>query len=165
MNKLIVTKKDYFINGNTALVPEKKRTSEEYDKLNKQKKESLKKIKKRKHINQARIMMSITLTFVVGFTIIFRYAQIYSMQKQLSSCNKEINNLQKSKEDLRIELVKCSNLQNVENRARTEFNMKDPIRNQAIFADLSKNNFKDIKNDNKKQVNVGVIDKIKSMFF
>lgn len=165
MNKLIVTDKNYIYNGNNALIPERKSFGEdEKHRLRQEENEKLRNIKKSKLRNQAKVMIGIALTFTIGLSVVYRYSTIYTMEKKLSSVTINNDNMTKSNEDLKLQLMKYNQIQSLEDRA-SKINMVQPDKNQAVSVDYDRQIIKNSKNviDDKK--GKSIFQKIKDKLF
>lgn len=151
MNKLIVTDKNYIYNGNNALVPERKSFKEDENRLRKEQNEKLRNLRQSKLRNQAKVMFGIALTFTIGLSVVYRYSTIYTMEKKLYSVTINNANMTKANEDLKLQLMKYNQIQNIEDRA-SKINMVQPDKNQAVSVDYDRQIIKNSKNiiDDKK---------------
>ena len=64
---------------------------------------------------------------------------------QLSKVNSEISNIQKENDDLKLKMVKFSNMQYIEETATSKLHMVRADKNSVIYANLTNNYFKDSK--------------------
>ena len=130
-------------NGNTVLKPqyepqrEKEKEEEKKEQYKKNKKIRQKLLKKK-----FKTLRNIIIAFILGVTLVARYGILYGMQKELSSVNSEISEVEKESENLKVELVHHSNLSNIEKVAGQNLKMVSPNKDSAIYTDLSYNNFK-----------------------
>jgi cell division protein FtsL len=142
---VIISEKENYFNGNTVLVPEyiptnpKKR--EELEKLEKARKQNVEKKRNKRIEYKFNVIRNIGIIFIIGITLIYRYSVIYNMQKNINMINDEISTVNKQNEDLRIQLIKVSSIQEVEKVATEKLHMISPDKNHVIYSDLSKNNF------------------------
>nr|WP_070109219.1 cell division protein FtsL [Clostridium acetireducens] len=136
-----------WVNGSTVLKPERYTQGK-----NKNNNNNRKRKKEKVYIkNKIKTIKNILLIFTVGIVLVSRYCIIYGMQKGLNNTKNEIECLNKENENLRVELVKYNNIQFVEENAVEKLKMVSPKRENAIYCDLDKNNFK--KNLNKENSN------------
>ncbi|WP_027624725.1 septum formation initiator family protein [Clostridium lundense] len=152
---MIITEKENYINGSTVLAPqfEPKREKKKDDKLEKQ--TEIKNRNKRVK-NKFKILRNIALTFLVGVILIGRYSKIYNLQKQLNTTGQNINTLNKENENLKVELVKFSNVQYIEEIATKKLQMVKPTKESIIYCDMKKEIFKyenNAKTENKSKEN------------
>lgn len=142
MNKVILIDRNEFVHGNTVLVPQRETSkSNEYEELLKAKKRNLR-LKTEKRIkSRLKVIRNIALIFVIGIIMVGRYCIIYNMQTNLNSIKSEIADKNRQNENLKVELVKYSNLQYIEDKAVNSIHMIQPEKNSIIYMDLSTNNF------------------------
>ncbi|UZW16097.1 hypothetical protein OSC52_09855 [Clostridium pasteurianum] len=141
MKILILKEKSYINNGSSALQPERKHYGEEDKRLIQEENKRRKKLKQSKLKYQAKIMIGIALTFIVGFTIIYRYSVIYNMEKELSAATAKTNNAIKQNENLKLELMEYNQIQNIKERA-SHMNMVQPDKNKAVEVDYDRQTLK-----------------------
>lgn len=149
---MVMKSSNSYVRGSTAYAPERNRenplTQEEYEKLRRSKVERANRVKLKKNAQKRKSMSVIVGVFVVGLGLIFSEAQVYGIQNQLSKVKKEIVEVNKSNEDLRLQLVKVASIGNVEQIAQQKLHMVRPDRTKIIYADLSIDNFSEIPEDN-----------------
>lgn len=156
---MIVVNEDSIIRGNTVLQPEYKPYRDveaEEQKKAKIKRAKEKKLKQRKMKNKLRVMRNIGLTFVIGLLLVGRYCVIYNMQMELNSMESNINEINRDNENLRVELVKYSNLQYIEETAVNKLHMLPPDKGSAIYTNLDKDvlQYTEKKSAEKEQQNI-----------
>jgi len=128
-----VANEEIMIRGNTVLAPSRV----PYVNRENEKKKKIKKIN-RKTKSKALFIRNIFLAFIIGLTLIGRYSAIYNMQQQLNSVKSNINEMNKENDNLKVELVKYNNLHYIEDVATNKLHMISPNRNDAIYANISK---------------------------
>lgn len=140
------------INGNTVLAPNHAPYRESEQKRQVRNKKSANKALKKKFA----IMRNIMIAFIVGITLVGRYCIIYSLQEELNKTTQNITALNKENENLKVELVKYNNIQYIEDTAVNKLGMVTPDRNDAIYADISKNTIiaSESSNDSNKSISV-----------
>lgn len=124
---------EIMIRGNTVLAPSRV----PYVNRENEKKQKIKKIN-RKTKSKALFIRNVFLAFIIGLTLIGRYSAIYNMQQQLNSVKSNINEMNKENDNLKVELVKYNNLHYIEDVATNKLHMISPNRNDAIYANISK---------------------------
>ena len=161
--------KENYVNGNTVLdpnydpkVPSKK---QEYERLRKVEVKKLNKQMDKRINNKAKTLSGIAFIFIVGVIIIFRYTSIYNIQKNLSNIKNKTISLNKENENLKVELVKASNLVNIEKIATEKLHMVRAEKTQAIYTDLTKGNFAKVTSANKNNTQLTLLQKIYKMLF
>nr|WP_206154800.1 hypothetical protein [Clostridium muellerianum] len=134
-------------------------------------KEDLKRKAKEKKLRQKRLkgkiktIRNISLAFTVGVLLVGRYCVIYNMQQQLNSINKNINQVNRDNENLKVDLVKYNNIQYIEDSAINKLHMIAPDKGTAVQADLDKEVIKSSDKKSENQVPKGVWNKITKMLF
>lgn len=134
---MIVVNDGVLIRGNTVLAPNQVpyRDTDNNKKKNVHSRKST-----RKNVNKKLIIMrNIMIAFIVGMILVWRYCMIYDLQRNLNTTKQNIVTLNKENENLKVELVKYNNIQYIEEVAVNKLNMVTPDRNDAIYANISKN--------------------------
>lgn len=133
---MIITGKESYIQGSSALAP---KVVIKHKKKNNSNKRKRIKVNHDKIIrNKLKIIRNIFCIFVVGVIIIGRYSKIYGLQREVNSINSTINKLNKENENLRVQLVKYSNIQYVEELSTNKLKMIKPDKNDLVYYDLKK---------------------------
>ena len=168
MNKVIVTNKEGFISGNTVLEPDynpsRKVNDEKYKKLEKSRKEAQEKVKQQKLKGRLAVLRSIALVFVLALLVVGRFAQIYSLQSSLTKTRSQISNLQAENENLKIVLLKDSNLKTVEDTAVNKLHMVRPDTSKVMKVDLNKVNYFAAQS-NENNEHLSLLDRLKKILF
>jgi hypothetical protein len=68
-------------------------------------------------------------------------------------------------ENLKVQLLKVSNMQQVEDTAKTKLHMVTPDKNSIIYTEATKDYFANNTNENKKNTQENLIAKLKNMLF
>ncbi|MGL5416904.1 MAG: septum formation initiator family protein [Clostridium sp.] len=140
-----------YINGNTAVKPERKvkRNEKElnYEKYLKAKlkREALRKKEKAK--KGLAIIQVAMVTLGLGLITIYRNAEIYSMQKGMGEVKKEINILNSENEAIKVELLKNSSLKRIEENAKKKVNMIEASEGTKVNIDLTTNHLGELMNN------------------
>lgn len=164
VNKVIVAKNMFEIDGNTVLSPEESFRKQKYEGLEESRKKA-EQSKKQKDIKKKKsVLFHILLGFVVGVTIIARYCMIYNYQDTASKAKAEIGILNKENDAYKVELIKFRNISYVEKMATTKLNMVKPRISDIQYMDLSKNNLQ-IKKELQVNKSTEIINKIKNIIF
>lgn len=158
------------INGSTALAPKVKpyepNKNYEYERLREANKEKKKKLAQARAKAKAQVIGVIILLLVTGTAMIGRYAAVYNLQKNLSKVKSEINNISMENENLKVELIKASNMQVVEDTAKTKLNMVTPDKSNVLYTtETAKDYFAKNTKDNKNNIEENLVAKIKNMLF
>lgn len=164
VNKVIIEKNKFGMDGNTVLVPAipfRKRKYEDLEKSRTQVRDSkkLREIKKKKSV-----IINITLSFVIGMTIVARYCMIYNYQDANAKAKAEIDMISKENDSYSVDLIKFRNISYIEQTATAKLHMVKPKVSQIQYLNLSKNNLKTIENPDVKLSNE-VVNKIKNIIF
>ncbi|HAT4140330.1 TPA: cell division protein FtsL [Clostridium perfringens] len=128
---MIVKEFDY--NGSSALKPQRKEqtipSKETYDKkkIEQQRRKKQKDKKIRKSVYQI-----VLLILVVGGITISRDVKVYKTQQQLDSLNKEINSVITENEALKVQILKASSLDKIEETAKNKLKMILPTKENMI---------------------------------
>ncbi|MGL4873643.1 MAG: hypothetical protein ACRC30_03215 [Clostridium sp.] len=140
-----------YINGNTAVKPERKIREKEkdlnYEKYLKAKlrRELLK--KKEKTRRGLAIIQVAVVTLALGLIIIHRSAGIYSAQKNVGEIKKEIGILNGENEAIKVELLKNSSLKRIEENAKKKVNMVEAKKGTKVNVDLTTNHLGELMNN------------------
>jgi len=170
VNKVIISEKENYFNGNTVLVPEYIPSSpqkrEQLEELERARRQNIEKKRNRRIQYKFNVIQSVGIIFIIGITLIYRYSVIYNMQKNINMVNTEISQVSKQNEDLKIQLIKVSSIQQVEQVATEKLHMITPDKNHVIYSDLSKNNFaQEATKDNNIVVKENIFNKLINMLF
>jgi cell division protein FtsL len=134
---LVFTGKDYVNNGSSALQPKKKPIWDNDRELKKAENEKQKVLKQLKLKNQALVIFSITLLFMLGSTVIYRYSKIYTMQNALIASSTSAQNIEKDNENLHFQLIQYNRVSVVQDNA-TKLNMVPTDKSQEVSLDYDK---------------------------
>lgn len=162
---MIIGNDEYIVRGNTVLKPQigsvEKEKNEKYERLNKQKKELNLKKQTEVKINKAKTLAYIFGFFLLGFTVLYRYSLIYSVQKDYVEERQGLVTLQKENENLKINLVKLEDDKNIKEKIDS-LKMVTVNKSTCVNVDLDKDVFNE-KKENKTET--GVLSYIKQLFF
>lgn len=142
-----------YINGSIVATPkEEKRIKVEEEKRKREEEER----KKRKRLheiskyNRKCAIQIILISLVFGMVTVTLSSNNYIMQKKLHAINSQIDNVTELNEDLQIQLLKYSSLQDIENNA-IELGMRIATKEDIVTLDLSKNYFQELEDSSNKQ--------------
>lgn len=142
MNKVEVKDSNY-TRGNHALKPKKKistpKKTKELDKLKKLRKDKKNKLRDKKKNSKKSVSLIIVMIFVLGITIIWRDASVFSLQNKLTQLNKEIKNMKVDNEALKVDLLKSSSIETVKNTAESNLKMVIPSKDEVIRIEEKQN--------------------------
>lgn len=162
---IITEKKGYngYVNGSTALAPEREISQND----------SYKKSRNKKRLNKGRkvskeklkVLRNIGFVFIIGVILVVRYSMIYGMQRELNATGSEINNINKENENLKVELVKFNNLKYIEDMATKKLNMVSPTKSNIMYCNLKNEIIKPSEKQSNVQKDEGIIKKFFSKLF
>lgn len=153
-----------YIKGNTIvnpnLAPLDPNTEKQYERLKKVKKNKRIRQKLRKREIIKSYIQIIAAVFIVGMIVIWGDNKIYKAQDQLNQLKNSISTMQNENEALKITVLKSSSITELRNTAEKKIKMINPTKDNIIYVDLKKNNFKsnEVKDT---EVNKGILSKIK----
>jgi len=157
------------VNGSTALAPKykpyKPNFDEELEKHLKAKKEKEKVLAEKRAKRKVKVLACIILSFFTGVLLISRYAAVYNMQKDLTRMKTEIHNTTMQNEDLKVQLYKAGNIQEIEETAKTKLHMITPDKNKVIYIETTKDYFAKDTKENNKNKEENLVAKIKNILF
>lgn len=151
---MVVREYDY-IRGNTALAPERKIKEQEV----KRKKKQVKKEFDWKN-NRIKIISSALIVSILGVASLSIDSYVYKIQKNLSNIEVEMDSEMARSEAMKVELLKVSSLDNINNIAMNGLNMSYPNKSSIITIDMSKNYFDHIKEKKETNTKTNLIAKI-----
>lgn len=155
--------------GNTALAPKYKpynpSVNEELENLREAREKRKKALAQKNLKAKVRIIVSILLAFSLGVVLVLRYSAVYNLQKQLLGVSTEMHNLNMENENLKVQLIKASDMQQVEQVAVTELHMVTPDKNNIIYIQDTKDYFSSNTKEATKNTNDNLIVKIKNLLF
>jgi cell division protein FtsL len=165
---MIVMDNKNLVNGSTALAPKykpyKPNIDEELEKRKKAEKEKEKLIAEKRAKRKAQVLLSIACVFITGVILIGRYAAVYNLQSNLTKVKTEIHNTTMENEDLKVQLLKAGNIQQIEETAKTKLNMMTPDKKNVMYMTTTKDYFAKVtKEENNKQEDL--IAKLKNILF
>ncbi|EGT3615667.1 cell division protein FtsL [Clostridium perfringens] len=130
---MIVKEFDY--NGSSALKPQRKEQTipsrKTYDKKKKKIEQQRRKKQRDKKIRKSVVQVVLLILFVGGVTI-SRDIKVYKTQQQLDSINKQINSVITENEALKVQILKASSLDKIEDVAKNKLKMILPTKENMI---------------------------------
>lgn len=163
---MVTANKNYSVNGNAALLP-KRRPFEEDEKLKELKRAKEQYIRNKKNAQnkqKARVMLSIVAAFVIGVVLIYRYSEIYTMQKNLITVQAHIDTLNKNNDDLHYQLAKFNNINYIQQKA-SDLHMVQPDKNTITTVNLNKKSIVTAASNDNSKKSLSIIDIIMSKIF
>jgi len=159
--------KENMVRGNTVLAPqyeprepdrkqqEELRRAKEVQKANREKRVK----------NKAKLIMNIGIGFIIGLTIIYRYGILYNIRQELTTVKGQVMAVSKENEDLKVVLAKSRSIDDIEKVATEKLHMVRADRNQVVYSDLTKENFKNTSNKNNEETEVGFLQRFINKLF
>lgn len=133
---MIVKEFDY--NGSSALKPQRKEQTvpsrKTYDKKKKKIEQQRRKKQKDKRVRKS-VLQIVLLILVVGGVTISRDVKVYKTQQQLDSINKQINSVTTENEALKVQILKASSLDKIEDVAKNKLKMILPTKDDMVKLD------------------------------
>lgn len=151
---MVVREYDY-IRGNTALAPERKIKEQEV----KRKKKQVKKEFDWKN-NRIKIISSAVIVSILGVASLTIDSYVYKIQKNLSNLEVEMDVELAKSEAMKVDLLKVSSLDNINNVAINGLNMTYPDKSSSITIDMSKNYFDHIRDEKDVNTKTSLIAKL-----
>lgn len=162
---MIIGNDELYVSGNTVLKPERvqveRESKERYERLEKHKNQLRVKKEKEAKVHKARVISLIFISFIIGFTVLYRYSLIYSIQKDYVEARHSVATLEKENENLKINLVKLEDDKTIKDKI-SSLKMVTANKNLCVNVDLNKDVFNE-KKENKTEE--GVLSYIKQLFF
>ena len=150
MNKLARREYDY-IKGSTALAPERKRKvrkpDEKYKQFQRRKKiQNRNTLLRNRRKNDRKYLLTVAVViFGLGVITITGDIKVYNMQKSVTELNSSIKQTQEDNEALKVQLLKFSSLNNIQEKAKAQLAMSIPKKEETVKIDFSQNYFNDLK--------------------
>lgn len=169
VNKVIVMDNKNLVSGSNALAPKYKpynpSIDEEFEKLRREKEEKKKALIQKKLKTKAKIIAYILAAFAIGVVLVLRYSAVYNLQKQLLVVTTDASSLNMENENLKVQLLKSSNMQQVEDFAVTKLKMVTPDKNSIIYSSVTKDYFANSEAKTAKNTKDNLIAKVKNLLF
>lgn len=166
---MIITNKKFSVEGSAALNPQKREIGntddEKYRKIKESQKEILRRKKQVRLKRQAAIIAFIFITFILGFTIIYRYSKIYTLQRELANIQDKSSVLKNQNDDLNKKLMMYSNIDEIQSKATDKLHMIQPDNTKAVFVNLNKNSVKVKKSYDENNQGKSIVEVIESKLF
>jgi cell division protein FtsL len=143
---VIIANNKNMINGSSALapqsIPSRDRDIQKHRDLEKSRKEH-ERINREKSINKkTMVLRNILVLFILGILLVYRFSVIYNMERNILDVKKQISNINAENESLKIDLLQYNNIHLLEAEALENLNMIPKSRENAIYINLDKSNFK-----------------------
>ncbi|MFL0269614.1 hypothetical protein [Candidatus Clostridium radicumherbarum] len=166
---MIVMDNKNLVSGSNALAPKYKpynpSIDEEFEKLRREKEEKKKALAQKRLKTKAKIIVYILAAFAIGVVLVLRYSAVYNLQKQLLVVTTNMSSLNMENENLKVQLLKSSNMQQVEDFAVTKLKMVTPDKNSIIYSSVTKDYFANNEAKTAKNTKDNLIAKVKNLLF
>lgn len=159
---MLVKETEYYT-ANAVSAPKKKIDENNRKKYNDLKKSKINRNKRISNKMKARRIAALQITvllFIVGFIIIARDNQVYSMQDNLTNIKSDIKNTNEKNESLKVDLLKAGSLSKVKAEAETNLGMHVTQKSNIVKVDFSQNYFAELDAKNTDDENTGFFSKI-----
>ncbi|MGG5462487.1 septum formation initiator family protein [Clostridium sp. B9] len=127
--------KEFDYNGSSALKPQRKEQTvpsrKTYDKKKKKIEQQRRKKQRDKKLRKS-VLQIVSLILLVGGLTIARDVKVYKTQQQLDAMNKKINTVITENEALKVDILKASSLDKIEEIAKGKLKMKLPTKEDMI---------------------------------
>ncbi len=132
-------KERYDYNGNAVIVPKREREfdDEKLKKIKKERQEELRRKLNERNKARAKLILFIFACFIIGFSLLYRYCEIYTLQNNLVAAQLKENNIKRSNQDLQYSLAQNNNIGTLEQKAAA-LNMTLPDSNSVVYVNLNK---------------------------
>ena len=110
--------------------------------------------------NRIKIISSAVIVSILGVASLTIDSYVYKIQKNLSNLEVEMDVELAKSEAMKVDLLKVSSLDNINNVAINGLNMTYPDKSSSITIDMSKNYFDHIKDKKETNTKTGLIAKI-----
>ena len=140
---MVIREIDY-INGTTAVVPNRKldeKDKKKYEELKRSKRERQRRLNKDKKERRKNLSLILFSVLIVGVFLIGIQAKIYGMQKDILDAGKQTKMNNADSEALKIDLMKNVSLKNIQSTAESKLNMRLAAKDDTFSVDLSQNYF------------------------
>ena len=139
----------YSVKGNTAVKPLKKTTirkpKKSREQIRKEKKNKKNLFKKQRQSDRKYMLTVVMFILGLGCITIAGDSKVYKMQKTVTTLENEISSTKEENEALRVEILKYSSLNNIEENAGNTLGMHVPHGEDVVKIDFSNDYFKDVK--------------------
>ena len=149
VNKMPRGEYSYSVKGNTAVKPLKKTTirkpKKSREQIRKEKKNKKNLFKKQRQSDRKYMLTVVMFILGLGCITIAGDSKVYKMQKTVTTLENEISSTKEENEALRVEILKYSSLNNIEENAGNTLGMHVPHGEDVVKIDFSNDYFKDVK--------------------
>lgn len=159
---MLVKETEYYT-ANAVSAPKRKideNTRKKYNDLKKSKINRNKRILNKMKARRIAALQITVLLFIVGFIIIARDNQVYSMQDNLTNIKSDIKTANEKNESLKVDLLKAGSLSKVKTEAETNLGMQVTQKSNIVKVDFSQNYFAELDAKKADDKNTGFFSKI-----
>ena len=121
-----------YVYGNTAYDLEVQRKTVKEEKVSQVPKPKKRKSKKKYKI-KLKIISSVAMIFIMAFIVVGRYTTILTLSNEVRSEKQEIQNIQKENANIKVELAKLNNLEEIKNIATSKYGMIKPTKDVTYY--------------------------------
>ncbi|MDD6795259.1 MAG: cell division protein FtsL [Clostridiaceae bacterium] len=136
----MVVKEFEYVKGNVVTSPKRDEQQERKRQEEQKRAKRQKERKKFEEIRQTRksVLQIATLIFVIGLVIITRDSKVYNMQKEISKIDDQISAVKDENEALKVELLKVSSLNTIQENAEAKLGMEIATKDNTIKIEIPK---------------------------
>ena len=80
-----------------------------------------------------KLIVSVILLFIIGFTVIYRYVQVLDINNRISSLYEKYESISQENSQMKINIEKKTDLDEVKRIAQEQLGMKSPTSNQIVY--------------------------------
>jgi len=147
-------------NQNSPKISKNKKTST-LKNTDKNKKNKQLKLKKQK----AKTIFYLCVSFIVLFTICYRYSLINEEFNNLNSAKSQLSKIQRENSALKLSIENSVNLNNVEKIALEKLGMQKLDKSQMVYITLEKEDYCEVETENILEEENNIFDKLKEKIF
>ncbi len=80
-----------------------------------------------------KLTVSVILLFIIGFSVIYRYVLVLDLNNKVSALQKQYERIEDENSQIKIDIEKKTDLDEVKRIAQDELGMKSPTSNQIVY--------------------------------
>jgi cell division protein FtsL len=157
------------VSGSAALAPKRKpyypSKDEELQRKKKEEEQKRKALIQKRSAQKAKSIKIIAAAFIIGVVLIMRYSSVYNLQKDLINLKTDMQEMNMENENLKVALIKASNIEQIEATAKSKLHMVVPNKNNVVYEETTKDYFANSTDESKQEAKESVLTKIKNMLF
>lgn len=124
----------------------------EYDVYEENKVLKAKKTYKTNKKHKIRFVLTLICVFVVGLSVMARYAMITQIGYEISRSRDELKEIRNQNNYLSLQIEKETDLEKIKLAAEQRLGMQTPEKSQIVYVNVPRNDFTIVMNDNSKAV-------------